>query len=109
MTLSIKQLFVTFSIMIPSITALYHYAECCYAECHLLFIVVNAIMQSVIILKVIMLSVIMLSVIMLSVIMLSVVMLSVVLPYTNIDRKNFSDHNKHASLLNDGITPKKVL
>jgi hypothetical protein len=53
-TLSIKALFVTFSIMtfsvtILSITTLYHYDQCCYAEFHVLFVVtLNVIILSVI-------------------------------------------------------------
>jgi hypothetical protein len=74
MTLSIKGLYATFSIMTLriatlsittlSIMTLCHYAECRCAECCNLFIVMlNVIMPSVITLSVVMLNVIMLSVI----------------------------------------------
>ncbi len=56
---------------------LFYYAECHYAGCRNLFI----IMLNFIMLSVIMLNVVMLSVIMLNVVMLSVIMLSVVAPY----------------------------
>jgi hypothetical protein len=58
---------------------LYHYAECVYVECRILFVVMlNVFMVSVVMLNVITLSVIMLSVIMLNVYILSVVMLNVI-------------------------------
>jgi hypothetical protein len=54
-------------------TILCHNAEYCYAECHVLFVMLSVIMLSVIMLSVIMLNVIMLNVVMLSVILLNVV------------------------------------
>jgi hypothetical protein len=90
-----------------------HYADCSYAACHILFIVMlsvimlnvvilsviipNVIILSVIMLNFIILSVIMLNVVILSVFILNVVMLSVVAPTheavtrnrSNYDRKKF--------------------
>jgi hypothetical protein len=68
------------SITTPSLTTLCHYAECCCAGCHNLFIV----LLNVIILSVVKLSVVMLSAVMLSAVMLSVVMLSVVPKYLTV-------------------------
>jgi hypothetical protein len=80
--LSIKGLYVTFNMMTLSITELYHYAECCNAECRILFIfMLSVVMLSVIVLSVVILRVIMLSVVMLSIVMLIVIMLSVVSLY----------------------------
>ncbi len=78
MTLSIKGLPATISIMTLSITTLC--IKCHYAECHnLIIVMLNVIKLSVIMLNVIKLSVVMLNVIMLNVIKLSVVILNVLM------------------------------
>ncbi len=59
-----------------SIRIMGHYAECCYAEFRVLFIV----MLNVVMLNVVMLNAVMLSVVMLNDVIPSVVMLSVVAP-----------------------------
>jgi hypothetical protein len=97
MTLSIKGLFLTFSVTTLSIAALFHYAKC-HAECNFFIVMLNVNMLRVNMLRVIMLSVNMLSVIMLSVvilravllsvIMLSVVMLNVVAPFVMVQARS---------------------
>jgi hypothetical protein len=72
MTLSVKGLLATLGKTTLSISTQYHYVECCYHVCHILFIV----LLNVFILNIIMLIVVMLSAFMLNVILLSIVKLS---------------------------------
>ncbi len=46
MTMSIRDLFVTFSINDTEHNNALHYAECCYGECRILFIVMLSVVQS---------------------------------------------------------------